>query len=156
MDTITFEPLRSLLAFICHLLYLCMKCPQFFNELEVAIMAELRPIQSNVSALIIKEGLIMCFNFIGQIFNTRFSNTRCFLSSPITVDSLIFGVLCSAYRPLSQRQSWLSVSESVTLGTRWHVTDLPPGCCLLNCSRFPCVEKILKSFPSQISSICSR
>ena len=38
----------------------------------------------------------------------------------------IFGVLCSAYRPPSQRQSWLSVSdhESVILRTRWQVTDL--------------------------------
>ena len=72
----------------------------------------------------------------------------------------------------------VSVCQCVTLRTRRHVTRrllagrlgtsnsklfrrplLLPSCCcgcVLNCSRFLCVWKILKSFPSQISSICSR
>ena len=29
-------------------------------------------------------------------------------------------------------------------------------CFFFNCSRFPCVGKILKSFPSQFTSVCSR
>ena len=70
----------------------------------------------------------------------------------------------------------VSVCQCVTLRTRRHVTRrllagrlgtsnsklfrrplLLPSCCcscVLNCSL--CVWKILKSFPSQISSICSR
>ena len=42
-------------------------------------------------------------------------------------DDMIFGVLCSAYRPLSQRQILCvsqCVSQWITLRTRWHVTDL--------------------------------
>ena len=72
----------------------------------------------------------------------------------------------------------VTVCHFVTLRTRRHVTRkllagrlgtsnsklfrrplLLPSCCcgcVLNCSRFLCVGKILKSFPSQISSICSR
>ena len=72
----------------------------------------------------------------------------------------------------------MSVCQCVTLRTRRHVTRrllagrlgtsnsklfrrplLLPSCCcgcVLNCSRFLCVWKIFKSFPSQISSVCSR
>ena len=72
----------------------------------------------------------------------------------------------------------VSVCQCVTLRTRRHVTLkllagrlgtsdsklfrrplLLPSCCcgcVLNCSRFLCVGKILKNFPLQISSICSR
>ncbi len=35
-------------------------------------MAELHLIQLKVSALIVKEELIMCFNFVGQIFAKTF------------------------------------------------------------------------------------
>ena len=113
---------------------------------------------------------------MGVSIATNMSGLECSLSSLICSISalcIVFGVLCSADRPHSQRQS----CQCVTLRTRRHVTRrllagrlgtsncklfrrplLLPSCCgcVLNCSRFLCVWKILKSFPSQISSICSR
>ena len=77
---------------------------------------------------------------------------------------MIFGVLCSAYRPISQRQSWMSVCHFEEEMTRdrsprvqvvWVLVvfklfrrPLLPA----RCSRgvFPVLGKIFKNFPSQI------
>ena len=107
---------------------------------------------------------------------TYFSKCDPFLGSyALHTDPIVRGNLVSV--SVCQCVS-VSVCQCVTLRTRRHVTRrllagrlgtsnsklfrrplLLPSCCcscVLNCSRFLCVWKILKSFPSQISSICSR
>ena len=56
----------------------------------------------------------------------------------------LFGVLCSAYRPHSQRQSCLSVCQCVTLRTRRHVTrKLLAGRLGTSNSKYYCFRRVV-------------
>ena len=125
------------------------------------------------------DKLLSLWNLLDLKLPKMIRKLKQLLPVPILTLELYWGVML-CIKTLSQGQSWLSLwgrdDTWQRVWTIWQVDwvlvivshciqpksfrrPLPLACCgrcVLNCSRSPCVGKHLKSFPSQISSICPR